>query len=117
MLLEKRSARRGHPDDPTLYFDQSSIARILPNRELGTGRTPGSHHFLIGPGAFADPDEKIENQCFYDRISHIESTCRLHFTQDDSSRPGVPDDSLGGTVFRQLDIEARGCTIGQQAIF
>ena len=52
-LIEKGKPGRCDLDHPAvthlLARDESAIARILPNRELGTGCAPRVHHFVVAP--------------------------------------------------------------------
>src|SRR5262245_50624068 len=44
-----------HPD----LLDKAALGRIFPDRQAGTGGTPGVHHLAIVPGAPGQPSKHI----------------------------------------------------------
>jgi len=70
VLLQQAPARCRNPDDPILRFDEPPIVCVLPNGKFRARRTPGGHYLFIAPLALRHPIEKIEDQSFYDSVSH-----------------------------------------------
>ena len=67
---EKRPSLRGDADDSLFRLGEAEIVGVLPHGEPGAGGAPSVHDFFVRAVALREPLEEVDDEGFYDGISH-----------------------------------------------